>query len=271
MKVKEAIKSAPILGDLAKLLKNTFNKKLSRIQESRQQFNTHLFRLFCAELPQIISNPVFVKVGAHDGITGDPCSDILIADSSWKGLLIEPVPYLFARLKENFSDSTRFTLEQVAVGPKACKSPFYCMEKGAGESLPGLHDFFDQLGSFNRQHIFKHYEHLKERLEPFIMEIEVEILPLSEILQKNHVQNCHLLHIDTEGYDYKVLSTLDFSVTRPLILFIEHKHLGDSEKKELIQLLHKHSYIVKDCGQDYFAIDKKAKKTLPRGINKKYF
>lgn len=258
MKVKEAVKSAPLIGDLVKILK----KELNKIQQSQHQFNTDLFRILCAELPQIISNPVFVKVGAHDGITGDPCSDILIADARWKGLLIEPVPYLFARLKENFSNSTRFALEQVAVGPKASRATFYCMAAEAKESLPDLQDFFDQLGSFDKQHIFKHYEDLESKLEPFITEIEVEVLPLSDILQRNHIQNCHLLHIDTEGYDYKVLSTLNFSVTKPLLLFIEHKHLGDLEKQSLRRLLHKHSYIVRDCGQDYFAIDKRAEKVL---------
>jgi histidinol-phosphate/aromatic aminotransferase/cobyric acid decarboxylase-like protein len=96
------------------------------------------------------------------------------------------------------------------------------------------------------------------------MEMEVEVLPLSEILQRNHIQDCHLLHIDTEGYDYQVLRTLDFSVTSPVAIFIEHKHLGGSERKELMRLLHKHSYIVRDCGGDYFAIDKKANKALHR-------
>lgn len=258
MKVKEAVKSAPLVGDLVKLLR----KKINRIEQARQRFNTNLFRILCAELPQIISNPVFVKVGAHDGITGDPCSDILIADARWKGLLIEPVPYLFARLKENFSNSARFALEQVAVGPKASRATFYCMAAGAKESLPDLQDFFDQLGSFDKQHIFKHYEDLESKLEPFITEIEVEVLPLPDILQRNHIQDCHLLHIDTEGYDYKVLSTLNFSVTRPFVLFIEHKHLGARERQDLRRLLHKHNYIVRDCGQDYFAIDKRAKKVL---------
>lgn len=260
MKVKEAVKSAPLIGNLVKSLR----KKINKIQQSRQQFNTNLFRILCTELPQIVSNPVFVKVGAHDGITGDPCSDILIADARWKGLLIEPVPYLFARLKENFSNSARFALEQVAVGPKASKSTFYCMAAEAKESLPGLQDFFDQLGSFDKQHIFKHYENLEGELEAFIREIEVEVLPLPDILQRNHIQDCHLLHIDTEGYDYKVLSTLNFSVTRPFVLFIEHKHLDDSERKELLRLLHKNNYIVRDCGQDYFAIDKRAKKALKK-------
>ena len=65
---------------------------------------------------------MFVKVGAHDGITGDPCSDILLANTQWKGLLIEPVPYNFERLKANFQDSQRFCLEQVAVGAIAGKA-----------------------------------------------------------------------------------------------------------------------------------------------------
>lgn len=251
MNEKEAIQSVSPLGYVA--------EPLGSIQQSQWQSNLNLFRLFCTELSQSISNPVFVKVGANDGVTGDPCSDILMTDVRWKGLLIEPVPYCFARLKANFNDSTRFALEQVAVGPRASRATFYYVGEEAKKVLSDLPSWFDQLGSFDRQHILKHLDGI---LEPFIKEMEVEVLPLSEILQRNHIQDCHLLHIDTEGYDYQVLKTLDFSATRPLAIFIEHTHLSELENKELRQLLHKHSYQVRDCERDYFAIDNKTDEVL---------
>jgi FkbM family methyltransferase len=230
MNVKNAIKSVPLLGGLAQFLRSI---QLSRLH-AQFESNTILFRRYCTELSQVVSNPVFVKVGANDGVTGDPISDILMTDIRWKGLLIEPVPYCFARLKANFSDSARFTLEQAAVGHRALRSTFYYVGEEAREAISDLPAMFDQLGSFDRHHIVKHLDGV---LEPFIMEIEVEVLPLSEILQRNHIQDCHLLLIDTEGYDYKVLRSLDFSVTSPVAIFIEHKHLAYSERKDLIRLL----------------------------------
>ncbi|NJK35135.1 MAG: FkbM family methyltransferase [Oscillatoriales cyanobacterium SM2_2_1] len=262
MNVKVVPNSVHPHRSLAKSLRSTqrFHQQLDR--RSQWQSNLRLFRLFCSQLPQTMPNPIFVKVGANDGITGDPCSDILIADTRWRGLLIEPVPYCFARLRQNFSDSARFALEQVAVGPRAAQSTFYWVGEEARELCADLPNWFDQLGSFDRQHILKH---LNGILEPFIIELQVEVLPLSEILQGNQIQDCHLLHIDAEGHDYQVLRTLDFSLTRPVAIFIEHKHLGDSERSELLGLLYAHRYLVRDCGGDYFAIDKKANKAFCHG------
>ena len=225
------------------------------------QTNMSLFKTFCSNIPKLISNPMFVKVGAHDGITGDPCSDMLIADMRWRGLLIEPVPYIFANLKKNFGDSRRFILEQSAVDSSNSKKKFYYVDPNAKQAMPELPIWFDQLGSFNKQHILKFFDGI---LEPFIIEIDVNVFTLSEIFEKNSITDCHLLHIDTEGHDYKVLSSLDLSRTTPIAIFIEYNHLSDVEKEKLVQLLTDQNYTVRNCRRDYFAIQKSfEKKILP--------
>jgi hypothetical protein len=83
-----------------------------------------------------VPEPLFVKVGANDGMTGDPCSDILLANN--KGLLVEPVPYSFDRLKVNFHDSKRFSLELIAIGSTAGKKSFYDVDQAAYDVMPDL-------------------------------------------------------------------------------------------------------------------------------------
>jgi FkbM family methyltransferase len=202
-----------------------------------------------------------VKVGANDGITGDPCTDILLANTNWKGLLIEPVPYCFERLKTNFQDARRFRFEQVAIGAVAGQVSFYYVDEKANRSLAGLPPWYDQLGSFDRTHIVKH---LKGRLEPFIIECQVQVAPLSDVLARNRIQDVHLLHVDTEGHDYEVLKTLDFSRHAPLCIFVEHRHLPHLRRGEMQRLLRQHGYSVRDCGGDYFAVHEEANKRLPR-------
>ena len=72
----------------------------------------------------------------------------------------------------------------------------------------------------------------------------------------------HLLHLDAEGHDYEVLRTLDFAKHAPLSIFVEHKHLSDAQKTEMLHLLRKHGYAVRDCGEDYFAVNEEANKRL---------
>jgi FkbM family methyltransferase len=213
------------------------------------------FRDYCFNLAKVFSEPVFVKVGANDGITGDPCSDILLAATNWKGLLIEPVPYCFDRLRANFQDSRRFRLEQIAIGGSAGEAIFYYVDANAIHSIPNLPGWFDQLGSFDKEHILKH---LGGVLEPFIIECKVQVCPLSDALARNGIQEVHLLHVDTEGHDYEVLKSLDFAEHMPLLIFVEHKHLSEAKKTEMLHLLQEHGYSVRDCGSDYFAVNEKA-------------
>ncbi len=216
-------------------------------------------RQYCSRLPAIVEEPVFVKVGAHDGITGDPCSDILVTESRWKGLLIEPVPDIFQRLRQNFADFRRFQLEQVAIGSEHEQVAFYHLDPRARECIPGLPRWFDQLGSFDRNHILKHLDGV---LEPFILESRVQVRPLSALLEKHSIKTVHLLHIDAEGHDYEILKTLDFILHAPVAIFVEHKHLSTAHRKAMRNLLHDRGYTVKDCGDDYFALDEKVENRL---------
>jgi hypothetical protein len=107
-------------------------------------------------------------------------------------------------------------------------------------------------------------KHLAGVLEPFIIECKVQVCPLSDVLIRNRIQAVHLLHVDTEGHDYEVLRTLDFAKLSPLSIFVEHKHLSHAHKTEMLNLLRKNGYSVRDCGGDYFAINEKANKRLQR-------
>jgi FkbM family methyltransferase len=216
------------------------------------------FRKQCVELSKLVPEPVFVKIGANDGITNDPCSDILLANANWKGLLVEPVPYCFERLKKNFSDPNRFTLEQAAIGSAPGVKPFYYLDPDARKALPDLPVWFDHLASFDRNHILKHYP----ELDPFILQRDTEVTTLASVLQKHAVEKFHLLHIDTEGYDYEVLKTLDFEQNAPIMTLIEYKHLPAAERESMLKLLKKYGYSIHDCGDDYFAINSEAAKRL---------
>jgi FkbM family methyltransferase len=236
-----------------------------RIAGRKHSYAVRRFRNYCQQLPALIEEPVFVKVGANDGVTMDPCSDILLSDPRWRGVLIEPVPYCFDRLKANFSDPDRFVLEQVAIGAIPGRAAFYYVDQRARADLPGIPDWFDQIGSFNRDHILKHLDGV---LAPYIGEILVEVCSLANVIERSGMPYPQLIHIDTEGCDFEILKTLDFSHMRPLLILAEHKHVAPDQKREMLQLLRKHGYRVRDCGADYFAADERtiARLMASRGL-----
>lgn len=183
----------------------------------------------------------FIQVGSNDGFSGDPINDLIIRNKTWSGIFIEPVNFLFKRLVQNYQDTERFVFENVAIGAEKEVKKFYYVEEEANLKLQGkLGPLYDQLGSFDKQHILKHIVHVD--IEPYIIEEEIQCVPLIEILQKHNVKKIDLLHIDTEGYDYKILEQIDFTQYKPTVILFEHAHLSKIEKKKAKSSLRSEGY-----------------------------
>ena len=193
---------------------------------------------------------VFVKVGANDGLTGDPCRDLLRRDTRWSGLFVEPVPYCVERLRENYPDERRFKIAPVAIGNAAGAKPFYYVSADAAQAMPDLPTWHDQLGSFDRQNIL---DHLDGRLAPHVVEAEVEVQTLTGVIRRAGLGRVDFLHVDTEGFDLEVMRTLDLAAYRPATVFVEHSKLSDADAESLRRLLVDNGYEVERGGSDYLA------------------
>lgn len=223
------------------------------MKQNHSQRRVRRFREICIRLSQYNGDLFFVKIGANDGVTGDPCADILLADKKWHGLLVEPVPYVFERLAANYSEVERFTLVQGAIGASAGRQVFYYVDRNADRAELAFPFSYDQIGSFKREHIAKHLDGV---LIPYITEHAVRVETLSDLLERHNVRKVDLLHIDVEGQDYDVLKSLDFSIWQPTMIFVEHKHVSRKQKRYMFKLLRNHQYLVCDCGSDCLAVHK---------------
>jgi FkbM family methyltransferase len=191
---------------------------------------------------------------ALQGGSGGSSVRYSIKKKEWTGIFIEPVGFLFQRLKQNYEYSERFIFENVAIGTKKGRRKFYYVSEDAkaklGDDLPHC---YDKLGSFDRDHILRH---LDGSLEPYIVEEEIQCVPMQEIFDKNDVKKIDLLHIDTEGFDYKILSQINFKRYKPLVVLYEHKHLSADEKEKANSLLKTSGYSLFEYGGDTLAIFK---------------
>ncbi len=171
-------------------------------------------------------NLFVLQIGSNDGKSDDPIFSILQRQDSWRALLVEPVPYLFERLKQNYARNNRVQFANVAVAEKSTTSVFYYLDGSAKLSLPALPIWSDQLGSFDKKHITKH---LGAVVEPFIKSLEIPAVSLSTLLEQHAVSRIDVLHIDTEGYDWKILQQLNLKRFRPKVILFEYKHLQENE------------------------------------------
>ncbi len=202
-KIKFAITSRSVLHKVVLATMAVIPNPIT-MRKARDKRAYNRFRRYREIVPEHIPTPVFVKIGANDGIMDDPCSDILLTDERWKGLLVEPLPHCLERLEVTFRDASRFTLEPVAVGADAGESTFYYVDRRAYDAIPGLAPELDGLGSFKENHIAKilnspYFEQWKEQLQPFIMKCDVRVQTLAEILQRNRIRDVHLLQIAASG------------------------------------------------------------------------
>lgn len=209
------------------------------------------FRRYVKRAGRTMASPMFVKIGANDGVTGDPCSDLLMACKAWRGLLIEPVPYCCDRLRQNFSDTDRFVVLEVAIGAETGSRDLFFVRRDAKDSVPDLPEWFDQLGTFDPQHIENHFGPV---IRPLIERRAVVVRTYSHVVAEHDLGEYALLHVDTEGYDLEILKMALSHPKLPAMIFIEHKHLARPERQQMRGLLHDHGYHVRECRDDFFAL-----------------
>jgi len=196
-----------------------------------------------------IRSPVFVQIGSNDGNSNDPIFQMLHSNPAWSALLVEPIPELFERLKENYGNRPNTTFVNVAIANgTASELLFYYLKAAAKTELPELPPWYDQVGSFNRDHVLKHFG---PEVEPFVVSSTFPTLSLSRLLESNGISTLDVLHIDAEGYDWEILSQLDLEKYKPRVILFEHAHLLQSVLTEAKRKLAP-TYRVYDLGNDLF-------------------
>ncbi len=82
-------------------------------------------------------NLKIVQVGSNDGKTTDPLFTSINKNLSWEVLFVEPVSYLFEKLKTNYSEEPRFKFENTLINDGSPQT-FYWVREEAIERFPNL-------------------------------------------------------------------------------------------------------------------------------------
>lgn len=193
----------------------------------------------------------FVQIGSNDGDKHDPLRDALLRHR-WSGVMVEPVPYVFARLRQNYSIFPTIRLENVAVASEAGALPFHYLQQAVGE--PGLPSWYDELGSLRKDVLLKHKYRIPD-IEKRIVTTDIPCITFGMLCDRNGITAPDLVHIDTEGYDYEIVKAIDFERRRPAVLIYEHKHLEDSQRRACQALLQGHGYTFFEEKADTWCLD----------------
>lgn len=190
----------------------------------------------------------FIQIGSNDGKTGDPIYDYIIR-YRWKGILIEPVKYLFQKLKKTYKGMKDLEFENVAIDKKTGYRWFYRVKRNNNPANP---IWYDQLGSFNPIVVKKHRSLIPDFDKYFIRE-KIPCLSFADLLAKHKVKKVNILHIDTEGYDYEIIKLIPWGSIRVEAILYEQKHLSLHDAQACKRLLERNGYSFWQTEADVFA------------------
>lgn len=156
--------------------------------------------VFVAEILMHGRPGVFVDVGARDGkIISN--TYLLETEYRWTGLLIEPHPELFAKTEQR---------NCIRVNAAISDSP--------EPSLQFVRLLEEPFGNSGLLSTYPHPQHLTDKRHDII---DVQVLPLREVLQQNAICDVDYLDLDVEGHELNVLKSIDFAATQIRYLAVE--------------------------------------------------
>ena len=160
-----------------------------------------------------------VVIGAHSGIH---IKDLISEYANHKVLLVEPVPYNYQILENNYRNNENIFISRNAIFDEAKKDNFYHVKKESIKKL-GKH-WASQIGSFDKNHILNHKNKRFDITDDDIQITEVEFITFQDLVKKYSINSINKLQIDVEGAEYKIMNSIDYNKIKIKNIFFESKH-----------------------------------------------
>ncbi|MEW5811286.1 MAG: FkbM family methyltransferase [Actinomycetota bacterium] len=242
-RIKSWLKEQPEIYDRVRPLQRAFSK-------------TEAYKYLDA-LSRFNESPLsFIQIGANDGLRNDPIREFIVRDE-WNGVLVEPLPDVFAKLIENYSARrfSRLHFENVAVSHRDDEVlEFWTYKESFLQALSAEQRlYYLRKSSFDRDHLLQFLEGEAEAAGA-LQKIDVPCTSVTELALRHFPDGVFdLLVIDAEGHEQVILESLDFNRVRPKVIFFESEHL-EKHNGSSLRKLHEAGYRVRKLsGQDSVA------------------
>ena len=174
-----------------------------------------------------------VVIGAHSGIH---IKDLISEYANSKILLVEPVPYNYQILENDYKNNENIFISRNAIFDEVKKDNFYHVKKDSIKKL-GKH-WASQIGSFDKNHILNHKNKRFDIKDDDIQITEVEFITFQDLVEKYSINSINKLQIDVEGAEYKIMNSINYNKIEIKNIFFESKHFDGTftEGKKLKEI-----------------------------------
>lgn len=216
-KVMRNLTAAQDLEILLRLPQETVLERLQYLKKSKSQIRQDLFVLSHLEFKR---NGFFVEFGATNGV--DLSNTYLLEkEFGWFGILAEPAHCYQAALKES----------------RLCHIDLDCVWSKSGESLmfnEVLDATYSTINNYSKGDAHQGFRKAGKKYE-------VHTISLNDLLAKHNApKEIDYLSIDTEGSEYEILKSLDFSKYKFRVITCEHNYTPMRER--IFEILSKQGY-----------------------------
>lgn len=180
-------------------------------------------------------NGFFVEIGANDGISFSN-TYYFEKNLNWSGICVEPYPDLFTKLKKN----RNCYLENCCISDAVGIKNFLKCTGYITEMYSGLLDKYDE----------RHLQRIDKEIAEYGGSKEILAVStnrLDDILEKYKISTIDLISIDTEGGEFDILKSINFSKYKINVIIIENNFNEDSMRKFLVE---KGFKLLKRLGKD---------------------
>lgn len=193
----------------------------------------------------------FVQIGANDGQLNDPIYPF-IKSGKWKGVLVEPFPPLFEKLKKTYAGQTGLVFENVGISDQDGQLLYYYLPPECNEP-----DWLQQIGTFDRKAIELNLAELP-RFLPMIESLPISTITLKRLFERNGIREIDVLIVDAEGFEWRILRQLEHTEVRPGYILFEWGCLSEEEYRKLVTFLESLKYKIYQSGGDLLAVFNKS-------------
>jgi len=191
-----------------------------------------------------------INIGAMDGLMFDELAGYS-GMYDFSGLYVEPIPYLYERLKNNLNNGKNI-FENAAISVYNGSIQMLTIDQGAIDS-GSVHQCFYGMSAVYPPKNGLGSEGDKEVVEKYGKLVDVPCMTLENLFSKHNITNFDVFKLDTEGHDFKIFDQLDIEKYRPMLIRMEWVNLSLEEQQTSLEKLSQHKYHVEFVGQDLIA------------------